>query len=127
LSFDRFHAAQLGGKAVEMLLDGQNNALAVLQYNQEQGFYVDACQGHRLRDQWGQIHARTVHPTLYDARLMQPSSVGIEYLLPIFTAAIGHDDMEHVRETLFDAGNLYRRYHSVNTDIQKRIRHLEGG
>jgi 6-phosphofructokinase 1 len=56
---------------------------------------------------------------------MRPSQLGIEYLLPIFTDAIGPDDMEHMRHTLFDAGNLYRSYRSVNTDINKRIRFLE--
>jgi 6-phosphofructokinase 1 len=59
---------------------------------------------------------------MYDPVLMQPSSIGIEYLLPIFTSAIGADDVEHIRQTLFDSGNLYRRYHSVNTDLQKRLR-----
>jgi hypothetical protein len=57
---------------------------------------------------------------------MQPSKLGIEYLEPIFTAAIGSDDAEYVRRTLFDVGNLMRPYHSMNTDVQKRIRYLEG-
>ena len=48
-----------------------------------------------------------------------------EYLLPIFTDAIGEDDMEHVRQTLFAAGNLTQPYHSINTDVNKRIRFLE--
>jgi hypothetical protein len=56
---------------------------------------------------------------------MRPSPLGIEYLLPIFTNAIGADDMEHTRQTLFDSGNLFRRYHSVNVDVNKRIRHLD--
>ena len=33
--FDRFYGAQLGGKAVDMLLDGQNNAVAILQWNRQ--------------------------------------------------------------------------------------------
>ena len=48
-----------------------------------------------------------------------------EYLLPIFTDAIGEEDMESVRHTLFAAGNLTQPYHSVNTDINKRIRYLD--
>jgi 6-phosphofructokinase 1 len=56
---------------------------------------------------------------------MKPSQLGIEYLLPIFTDAIGKDDMEHMRQTLFAAGNLTQPYHSINTDINKRIRYLE--
>ena len=66
-----------------------------------------------------------MHPALYDPVLMKPSRMGIEYLMPIFTDAIGNDDAEHMRQTLFDAGNLSQPYHSINTDIQKRIRYLE--
>ena len=35
--FDRFYAAQLGAKAVELLLEGRNNAVAILQYNASEG------------------------------------------------------------------------------------------
>ena len=56
---------------------------------------------------------------------LNSGGAGIEYLLPIFTNAIGSDDMEAVRQTLFNAGNLTRPYHSVNTDINKRICYLE--
>ena len=35
---------------------------------------------------------------------MKPSQMGIDYLLPIFTDAIGSDDAEHMRQTLFDPG-----------------------
>ncbi len=123
--FDRFHAAQLGGKAVDMLLEGQNNAVAVLQYSRADGFTVGSCDGNGFRDRWGIIHPRFMHPSLYDPELMRPSRAGIEYLLPIFTTAIGHDDVEFIRESLFDAGNLFRPYHSVNVDLGKRIRYLE--
>ncbi len=123
--FDRFYASQLGGKAVDMLQEGQNNAVAVLQWGCEQGFYVDSFEGHRLRDRWGQIHARPMHASFYDEERMKPSQVGIDYLLPIFTSAIGHDDVEHIRHTLFDSGNLMLPYHSINTDINKRIRYLQ--
>ena len=123
--FDRFYASQLGGKAVDMLQEGHNNAVAVLQWGREQGFYVDSFAGHRLRDRWGQIHARPMHASFYDEERMKPSQVGIDYLLPIFTSAIGHDDVEHIRHTLFDSGNLMLPYHSINTDINKRIRYLQ--
>jgi len=123
--FDRFYASQLGGKAVDMLQEGQNNAVAVLQWGREQGFYVDSVAGHRLRDRWGQIHARPMHASFYDEERMKPSQVGIDYLLPIFTSAIGHDDVEHIRHTLFDSGNLMLPYHSINTDVTKRIRYLQ--
>ncbi len=123
--FDRFYAAQLGGKAVDMLLDGQNNAIAVLQWSVKSGFHVDSLDSNAFRDRWGFIHARQMHPSFYDPQLMKPSQMGIEYLLPIFSNAIGYDDVESVRDTLFDSGNLTRPYHSVNTDISKRIRYLE--
>jgi 6-phosphofructokinase len=125
LAFDRFYGAQLGGKAVDMLFQGQNDAVAILQYNAKQGFYVDSIGGNAFRDRWGHIHARNVHPSFYDSEYLRPSAMGIEYLLPIFTDAIGRDDVEHIRETLFDSGNLFRPYHSVNTDINKRIRYLD--
>jgi 6-phosphofructokinase 1 len=124
LLFDRFYAAQLGAKAVELLNDGRNNAVAVLQYSTSKGFHVEGYDANRFRDRWGLIHARQMHPSLYDATLMKPSRLGMDYLLPIFTNAIGEDDMEHTRQTLFAAGNLTQPYHSVNTDINKRIRYL---
>ena len=123
--FDRFYASQLGGKAVDMLLEGQNNTIAILQWNREAGFYLDSIEANILRDQWGHIHARYLHPSFYDSDAMKPSRMGIEYLLPIFTTAIGHDDVENIRRTLFDSGNLLRPYHSANVDIAKRIRYLE--
>jgi ATP-dependent phosphofructokinase / diphosphate-dependent phosphofructokinase len=122
--FDRFHAAQLGSKAVEVLAEGQTNMVVTLQWNRERGFYVDAIPAFRLRDQWGIIHPRQVHPSLYDAVRFQPSRLGVEFLMPIFTNAIGADDMEEVRAHLFHPGNLTNRFHSVNVDIQKRIRLL---
>jgi len=123
--FDRFYAAQLGAKAVELLVEGRNNAVSVLQYHSTKGFYVEGFDANRFRDRWGLIHARHIHPSLYDPKLMKPSRLGIEYLLPIFTDAIGQDDMEHLRQTLFAAGNLTQPYRSINTDVNKRIRYLE--
>jgi 6-phosphofructokinase 1 len=123
--FDRFYAQQLGGKAVDMLLEGQNNAIAVLQWSRGKGFNVDSFDGNRFRDRWGVIHARQMHPCFYDPERMQPSRQGCEYLLNIFTNAIGYDDVEAIRQTVFDAGSLTRPYHSVNTDISKRIRYLQ--
>ena len=74
---------------------------------------------------WGLIHSRQMHPAFYDPNLMKPSRIGMDYLLPIFTNAIGNDDAEHMRQTLFAAGNLTQPYHSINTDIHKRIRYME--
>ncbi len=123
--FDRFYAAAQGAKAVDLLVEGRNNAVSVLQYNATKGFYVDGFDANRFRDRWGLIHARRMHPLLYDAKLMKPSRMGIDYLQPIFTDAIGEDDMEHTRQTLFAAGNLSNPYHSINTDVHKRIRYLQ--
>jgi ATP-dependent phosphofructokinase / diphosphate-dependent phosphofructokinase len=124
--FDRFYAAQLGATAVDLLVDGHNNAVSVLQYNATKGFHVEGYDANRFRDRWGHIHARKMHPALYDPVLMKPSKLGIEYLLPIFTGAIGYDDAEHMRQTLFDPDNLSQPYHSINTDVHKRIRYLGG-
>ena len=123
--FDRFYAALLGSKAVDLLVEGRNNAVSVLQYDGERGFHVEGYDANRFRDRWGLIHARRLHPALYDPILMKPSKLGMDYLLPIFTDAIGNDDAEHMRQTLFDAGNLSQPYHSINTDVNKRIRYLE--
>jgi 6-phosphofructokinase 1 len=124
--FDRFYAAQLGAKSVDLLLEGRNNAVSILQYDSEQGFHVEGYDANRFRDRWGLIHARRMRSELYDPKLMKPSKMGIDYLLPIFTDAIGEDDVEHMRRTLFAAGNLAQPYHSVNTDVHKRIRYLNG-
>ncbi|MSU61673.1 MAG: 6-phosphofructokinase [Pedosphaera sp.] len=123
--FDRFYAAQLGAKTVDLLNEGHNNAVSILQYNSAKGFHVEGYDANRFRDRWGLIHARQMHPELYDAERMKPSRLGIDYLLPIFTDAIGEDDMEHMRRTLFASGNLAQPYHSINTDVHKRIRYLE--
>jgi 6-phosphofructokinase 1 len=123
--FDRFYAAQLGAKALELLVEGRNNAVSILQYSTAKGFHVEGYDANRFRDRWGLIHARQMHPALYDPQLMKPSRLGIDYLMPIFTDAIGEDDMEHMRQTLFAHGNLTHPYHSINTDVNKRIRYLE--
>ncbi len=122
--FDRFYAAQLGARSVDLLAEGRNNAVAILQYDTQKGFHVEGYDANRFRDRWGLIHARTMQPALYDPHLLKPSRMGIDYLMPIFTDAIGEDDAEHMRRTLFAAGNLAQPYHSINTDVHKRIRWL---
>lgn len=72
----------------------------------------------------GLIHARRMHPALYDPQHFKPSTLGIEYLDSIFSGAIGDDVTEHVRRTLFSSGNLQQPYLSINTDVNKRIRYL---
>jgi ATP-dependent phosphofructokinase / diphosphate-dependent phosphofructokinase len=123
--FDRYHAAQLGGHAVDMLLEGMMNAVAVLQYTREKGFHLGATYANDFRDRWGLIHARRMHPSFYDPLQLRPSQIGIDYLLPIFTRSVGSDDVEVLRRELFEPSKLKMQYHSLNTDVNKRIRYLE--
>ncbi|QDT64419.1 6-phosphofructokinase [Calycomorphotria hydatis] len=122
--FDRFYAAQLGGKATELLLHGKSNHVATLQYSPEGGFTLDSLPANKLRDRWGQIHARSVHPSFYNPEKFQPSKFGCEYLKPIFAKALGYDDMEHMLTGLFNSGKLSNRYPSINIDVHKRIEFL---
>ncbi|MCE9565477.1 MAG: 6-phosphofructokinase, partial [Planctomycetes bacterium] len=108
--FDRFHAGQLGGHAVDMLIQGTVNAVAILQYTREKGFHLGHAYANDFRDRWGLIHARTMHPSFYDPLAMKPSRTGIDYLLPIFTRAIGADDVEVMRAELFDPSHLKMPY-----------------
>ncbi len=124
--FDRFYAAQLGGHAVDLLLDGRINAVSVLQWTNDKGFHLGEVFANDFRDRWGHIHARKMHPAFYDPQMLRPSQTGIMYLLPIFTNAIGMDDLEALRTDLFDESHLALPYHSVNTDINKRIKYLPG-
>lgn len=125
IHFDRFHASQLGGKAVELLVEGCTNRVSTLQWSDKKGFYVDSFDANQLRDRWGLIHPRQMHPSFFDAEHLRPSRTGIEYLLPIFTNALADSDLEFIRQTAFAPGNLTHPYHSPNTDINKRIRYLE--
>lgn len=125
IHFDRFYAAGLGGKTIELLVEGRNNIISTLQWNRTQGFYLDSFDANGFRDRWGLIHARQVHSSFYDAHQMKPSRAGIEYLMQIFTTAIGEDDTESIRETLFAPGNLLEPHHSFNTDVAKRICYLD--
>jgi len=94
-------------------------------WNREKGFHVDGVNANDFRDRWGLIHARRLHPSLYDAENLRVSRMGVDYLTPIFANAIGQDDMESVRQTLFTIGNLTQPFHSVNTDVNKRICYLD--
>lgn len=123
--FDRFYGSQLGGKAVELLAEGRNNCVATLQWSSEHGFQLDSIEANNLRDKWQLIHARQVHPAFYDEKRFQLSKLGKQYLLPIFTDAIGMDDIENIRVELFNPGKLSTRYQSVNIGIQKRLSYLE--
>jgi ATP-dependent phosphofructokinase / diphosphate-dependent phosphofructokinase len=124
LLFDRFHAAMLGGHAVDLLLEGRNNSVAILNYSVATGFTLSSVYANEFRDRWGLIHARQLHPSFYDPELLRPSQTGVDYLSPIFDNALGSDDLEAMRTDLFDRSKLIGPYHSVNTDVNKRIRYL---
>lgn len=124
IHFDRFYAALLGGHAVDLLLDGQINAVSILQWNPDQGFHLGEVYANNFRDRWGHIHARQLHPSCYDPNTMRPSSMGIDYLTPIFRNAISATDLEIARSDLFQSSRLVQPYHSVNIDVSKRIRFL---
>lgn len=123
--FDRCYAAQLGGKAVDLLVERANNHISTLQYSERTGFTLSSVDANALRDPWSRIHPRLVHPALYDQNRFQPSKLGIEYLRPIFNDAVGWDDVEHYHRHLFHPGNLTTRYQSVNVSVQKRIRYID--
>lgn len=123
IRFDRYYASQLGGKAVELLLQGYHNCVATLQY-QNGGFRTDSVDANRLRDRWGSIHARPLSPSFYDPSRFQPSAKGLEYLRSIFTNALGVDDIESIR-SIFNTGNIVHPYNSVNVHVHKRIHRLE--
>lgn len=122
--FDRFYATQLGGKAVDLIVQRQNNYVAILQWSEQKGFYVSSISGNALRDSWRGIHPRLLHLAFYDEHRFQPSKLGVDYLSKIFTDAIGSDDLEQIREDLFDTGHLKTRYQSSNVKIHKHIRYL---
>jgi ATP-dependent phosphofructokinase / diphosphate-dependent phosphofructokinase len=122
IKFDRFYASQLGGKAVELLLEGYHNCVATLQ-SRGDGFYLDSMDANKIRDRWGIIHARPLPLAFYDAKRFQPSSQGIAYFRSMFANALGAEDVECIR-TIFDPGNLSHPYDSVNVHVNKRIRRL---
>lgn len=123
--FDHFHGSQLGGKAVDLLVGGDHNCVATIQFR-DGALVLDSIDAHRLRDRWGNIHARPLSTTFYDAARFAPSKKGVEYLRAIFGNALGADDVECIRQ-IFNGGNLVHPYDSVNTHVHKRIRRIAPG
>ena len=123
--FDRFYGLQLGGHAVDLLTEGHANGVAILQWDRARGFYIDGVNANDFRDRYGLIHARQVHPSFYDREALQLSQMGVNYLTPIFTNAVGMDDLDYIRTQLFHPGNLTQPYRSINLDINKRICFLD--
>src|SRR6202795_3216451 len=74
--FDRFYGAQLGGHAVDLLLEGRVNGVSILMWDREKGFHVSGVDANDFRDRWGHIHARQLHPSFYDAENLRLSPTG---------------------------------------------------
>lgn len=124
IKFDRFYAAQLGGKAIDLITENRNNHVATLQWSEPKGFYLDSLPANKLRDRWKRIHPRRVHHSLYDHQRFQPSELGKAYLRTMMTTAVGAEDVEQIRAETFNAGKLTTRYQSVNLEIHQRIETL---
>ena len=123
IAFDSYYGAQLGGKAVDLLVGGHHNCVSTLQYR-DGALALDSIDANRLRDRWGNIHARPLSTTFYDPGRFLPSPKGVEYLKAIFANALGAADVECQRQ-LFHPGNLVHPYDSVNTHVNKRIRRID--
>ena len=124
--FDRFYAAQLGGKAVDLLLEGHHNAVAILQWNRERGFYVDSVDGNAFRDRWGIIHARHMHPSLLrPASGSSPRARGSSTCCRSSPTPSASTTSSTCARPCSTPATSSSPYHSVNVDINKRIRYLE--
>lgn len=123
--FDRFYGTMIGGKAVDLVVAGDSNQLPVLQFSTDTGFELDAFPASRLRDTNGEIHARTLHASLYDRDQFRLTGLGRDYLQPIFADAIGWEDVEFIRTETFRAARLNTQYHSVVTDLRHRQTMME--
>jgi len=121
--FDCFYGSMLGGKAVDLLVGGYHNCVSTLQYR-DGGIALDSTDANKLRDRWGNIHARPLAMAFYDPRRFAPSAKGVAYLRAIFSNALGAEDVECIRQ-LFSGGNLVHPYDSVNVHVNKRIRRID--
>lgn len=125
LLFDRYHASQLGANALDLLTAGANNHVSTIQWSSSDGFLLSGHPGELFRDAWGVIHARRADDSFYDPSLLHLSSHGGNYLKNIFIDAMGAEDVEFLRNSLFDNGNLDDPYLSINVAMARRVRVLE--
>ena len=124
LKFDRYQGSQLGGHALDMIVGGESNSFASLQWNESEGFKVKSAETKLLRGKDGVIHARRVDSSFYDSERLHISETGIRYLVPIFSDAIGAGDVEQIRHSLFDSGNLQDEYRSISVAMERRTETL---
>ena len=122
--FDRFHAARLGGQAVDLIHQDRPDHVATLQWSSSGGFTVDGIPASRLRDRWGVVRPRLVHHSFFDNENWRISPRGCDYLRAIFTDAVGSGDVEHLRGDLFDTGHLATAYQSINVRLAQRVRRV---
>ena len=121
---DRYYAAQLGAHALQMLLGGGSNEVASLQLTADGQLELSSHTAASLRDPSGAIHPRHVDPSFYDPEMLHISAHGAAYLHPIFDSALGADDFEYLRGSLFDRGNPTTPYSSVWSGIKHKTRFL---
>ena len=127
LPFDRFYAAQLGGKAVDMLFAGQNNARRHPAVEQRSaGFHVDSINGHAFRDRWGHIHAALrASVVLRSGQRCSPRDWASSTCCRSSPTPSAPTTWSIRGRRCSTRAILFRPYHSVNTDINKRIRFLD--
>ncbi|MCH7560314.1 MAG: hypothetical protein IIC67_02915, partial [Thaumarchaeota archaeon] len=100
---NRLFRGHLRNMELQQPMDGRNKFIDTIYRNaSEKGFFLDSIPADALRDRRKIIHPRLVHRSLYDAEKFGLSQLGVQYLLPIFTDAIGIDDMEFLRSELFN-------------------------
>ena len=99
--------------------------MATLQYSHESGFTLGSLAANKLRDRFGKIHPRKVHSSFYEKQRFQPSKLGKEYLRSVLTNALGSEDVEQMRATMFNPGKLATRFQSVCIDMNRRIELLK--
>src|SRR5436305_337552 len=51
--FDRFYGAQLGGHAVDLLLEGHVNGVSILMWDRERGFHLAGVDANDFPARWG--------------------------------------------------------------------------
>ena len=124
--FDRFYGAQLGGHAVDLLLEGHVNGVSILLWDRRTRLPRRRHRRQRLPRPLGPHPRPPAAPVVLRPR--EPAAVADRHRATCcrsFDNAIGPDDMEAVRQTLFKPGNLTQPYHSVNVDVNKRIAYLD--
>ena len=123
--FDRFYAAMQGAEGGGFAGGGPQQCRFRFAIQHDQGFYVEGYDANRFRDRWGLIHARYMHPDALRCQTDEAVQTGHRLSAADFHRRHRQDDAEHMRQTLFNPGNLTQPYHSINTDVHKRIRYLE--